>query len=216
MPIDKVGGGTPPEPNTTVKSAAEGNTSGADFSETLKKTGEAALDPYFQAASERYGVPVSLLKAVARSESNFRSDAVSRAGAVGVMQLMPATAAGLGVTDPLDPEQNIMGGAKYLRQQLDAFDGDTRLALAAYNAGPGNVRKYGGVPPFKETQNYVQKVMSLAGGSGKIPAAGSAGSRPNGDFEFNVYDSADADAKILAESLLWEILNREQDKSDER
>jgi soluble lytic murein transglycosylase-like protein len=200
MPIDKIGGGLPPEPNISVKSA-DVNAVAADFSETMRKTGEAALDEYFLAASERYGIPVSLLKAVARSESSFRSDAVSRAGAVGVMQLMPATAAGLGVTDPLDPEQNIMGGAKYLRQQLDAFDGDTRLALAAYNAGPGNVRKYGGVPPFEETQNYVRKVLSLAGGSGKIPSAGSFVPRAD----------AVSDAKSLAESLLWEILNREQE-----
>lgn len=122
-----------------------------------------SLDQIFERASEKYNVPVTLLKAVAKAESNFNPTAESKAGAQGIMQLMPATAKNLGVTNSFDPEQNIMGGAKYLRQMLDKFDGNTELSLAAYNAGPGNVLKYNGIPPFNETQNYVTKVMGYCG-----------------------------------------------------
>lgn len=109
-------------------------------------------------AAEKYNLPEKLIKSVIKHESNFNSMVVSGAGASGLMQLMPATARGLGVKDIFDPEQNVMGGSKYLRQMLDKYDGDIRLALAAYNAGPGNVDKYGDLPPFKETQAYVLKV----------------------------------------------------------
>ncbi|MCB9793292.1 MAG: lytic transglycosylase domain-containing protein [Alphaproteobacteria bacterium] len=112
------------------------------------------------AASLRYGVPAELIKAVCLAESGMNPNAVSKAGAQGLMQLMPDTAAELAVTDPFDPHQSIDGGARYLARQLKAF-GSTRLALAAYNAGPHNVRKHGGVPPFEETQAYVSKVMAL-------------------------------------------------------
>ena len=132
-----------------------------------------------EAAAARHGVDPALLKALIRQESNFNPSAVSPAGATGLTQLMPGTAASLGVTDATDPAQAIEGGAKYLRQQLDRFGGDVEKALAAYNAGPGAVAKYGGVPPYAETQAYVQKVMGYAreygfGAAAAAPAAPAA------------------------------------------
>ncbi len=130
---------------------------------TQEVVGPAELEQYFQDAANTYGVDIRLLKAVAKQESNFNPTAVSPAGAVGVMQLMPSTAAGLGVSNSYNPQENIMGGAKYLSQLLATFQGDVPLSLAAYNAGTGNVRKYGGIPPFQETQNYVQNVLGYMG-----------------------------------------------------
>lgn len=114
------------------------------------------------AAATRHGVDPALLRALIRQESNFNPQAQSPAGARGLTQLMPATARSLGVSNPLEPVQAIDGGARYLRQQLDRFGGDERLALAAYNAGPGAVQRFGGVPPYAETQAYVQRVLAYA------------------------------------------------------
>ncbi len=119
-------------------------------------SGSEKLDSIFKKASETYDVPYNFLIAVAKAESNFRTDATSKSGAQGIMQLMPATAKSLGVKDAYDPEENIMAGAKYLGAHLKTFGGDTDLAAAAYNAGGSAVKKYGGIPPYEETQNYVK------------------------------------------------------------
>lgn len=118
-------------------------------------------DSIINTASQQYGVPAKLIDAVIKQESGFNPSAVSSAGAEGLMQLMPSTAAGLGVTNPFDPTQNIMGGTRYLSGLIKEFGGSIPLGLAAYNAGAGNVRKYGGIPPFTQTQNYVKNIMSM-------------------------------------------------------
>ncbi|KIL73117.1 lytic transglycosylase domain-containing protein [Pseudobacillus badius] len=133
---------------------------GADLLKTVNTNVKTDFDDIITRAAEKYNVPKKLIQAVIRQESNFNPNARSYVGAAGLMQLMPATARGLGVSNAYDPEQNVFGGTKYLRQMLDQFNGNIKLALAAYNAGPGNVKKYGGVPPFKETRNYVQKITS--------------------------------------------------------
>ena len=128
----------------------------------VTQTNPAAKDygQLIKQAAEKFDLPENLLSSIIQHESNFNSKAVSHAGAQGLMQLMPGTAKFLGVKDSFDPEQNITGGARYIRQMLNQFNGSIELALAAYNAGPGNVKKHGGIPPFKETQNYVKKVLN--------------------------------------------------------
>ena len=126
---------------------------------TMQTTGKSA--PYEASIirhSQRQQVAADLVRAVIQVESAFNPVAVSSKGAMGLMQLMPATATELGVNNPFDPDQNIRGGVQYLRRLLDRYNGNVELALAAYNAGMGNVEKYGNVPPFKETRNYVKKV----------------------------------------------------------
>ena len=112
-----------------------------------------------QRAALYYQLPPELIWAVIKVESNFRETAVSRAGARGLMQLMPRTAKAIGLRDPLDPEQNILGGAYYLRHLANRYNGDIYTTLAAYNAGPGTVKRYGGIPPYPETLAYIRKVL---------------------------------------------------------
>ena len=119
-----------------------------------------SLNDIFERASKKYGVDVDLLKALGYEESRFQANAVSSAGAIGIMQLMPSTAKSLGVKNPYDPEQNIMGGAKLLAAHLKKYNGNITLALAAYGAGSNAVDKYGGVPPYKETQTAIKRVLN--------------------------------------------------------
>ena len=122
---------------------------------------EDLYEPLIQEAASTYDVPASLIRAVMRAESAFDPHAVSHVGAQGLMQLMPPLAREMGVTDPFDPRQNVMAGAKYLRKLLDVHSGNIKLALASYNAGPANVKRYKGIPPFKETHNYVKKITGF-------------------------------------------------------
>ena len=138
---------------------------GAVGARSAAATGSMGESPYvdlFRVAGERYGIDPALLDAVAKQESAYDPRAVSPAGAQGLMQLMPGTADGLGVSDPFDPAQAVDGAARLLRDLLERF-GQLDLALAGYNAGPGAVLRYGGIPPYPETQNYVRSIMSDLG-----------------------------------------------------
>lgn len=189
------------------------------FAEVLanarKVSGGENYEDYFKRAADTYQIPENLLKAVAKAESDFNPNAVSRCGAQGIMQLMPSTARSLGVADSFDPGQNIMGGAKYLRQMLDNFNGDVTKAVAAYNAGPGAVEKYDGIPPYQETQNYVKKVLGYAGVDVEASAAAVSS---NADSMQNRDDLADLILRISmsdsissqqnAQALVQQLLNQ--------
>jgi hypothetical protein len=144
--------------SSSTSSASSTSSSGSSSSGTLSCSSK--LQGYFEEAAAKYNVDVNLLKAIAKAESNFNASATSSAGAMGIMQLMPSTARSLGISDAYNAYDNIMGGAKVISQHLKKYNGDVSLALAAYNAGSGNVDKYGGIPPFTETKNYVKKVLS--------------------------------------------------------
>jgi len=125
----------------------------------LKSNRERVYNNIINEAAKRYNVDAALIKAIIMAESNYNNKAISRRGAIGLMQLMPATADALGVEDIFDPAHNVNGGAKYIKQLLEQFNGNLELALAAYNAGTTQVKKYNGIPPFKATRIYVKKVV---------------------------------------------------------
>jgi soluble lytic murein transglycosylase-like protein len=190
--IAAAGGNSPlanPAPTTTD---ASGTTPATNFNDVLNQATGATTDatatagvgataktvagatgantPFaaeIDAAAAKYGVDGNLLRGLIKQESGFNPKAGSPAGAQGLCQLMPGTARALGCTNPWDPAQNIDAGARYLKQQLDRFGGDVSKALAAYNAGPGAVQRYGGVPPYAETQNYVRRVQAYAAEYGR-------------------------------------------------
>ncbi|HRV90547.1 MAG TPA: lytic transglycosylase domain-containing protein [Anaerolineae bacterium] len=146
-----------------LKGLLAGNSNTLNFANTggSLQPKESAFDNLITAAAQRYNLDLSLLKAVVQAESNFSATAVSKAGAKGLMQLMDGTARELGVVDSFDPAQNIDGGARYLRNMLDRYQGNEMLALAAYNAGPGAVDHWQGLPPYSETQVYVPRILEL-------------------------------------------------------
>lgn len=154
------------ESKINIFTGEEKKEKGAEFSEILKNSisdktvnmSNSEVDGIIDRVSKKIGIDEKLVKLVAKTESGKDQGAISNKGAIGVMQLMPDTAKGLGV-NPYNTVENIEGGAKYLKEMLSQFNGDVEKALAAYNAGPGAVKKYGGIPPYKETQNYVKKIL---------------------------------------------------------
>ena len=170
--IAAAGAGSPSPSTPTSTSFDQQLSQATDATATSASTSSTAVDstgsgsvPYEQlidASAQKYGIDPAVLKGLIKQESGFNPDAGSSAGAQGLTQLMPGTASAMGVTNLHDPAQSIDGGAHYLKMQLDRFGGDYSKALAAYNAGPGAVQRYGGVPPYSETQNYVKNVLAFA------------------------------------------------------
>lgn len=171
------------------------------------------LDAIFTKAAEAYQIPEQLLRAIAYHESRYKPEVVSSAGAMGIMQLMPATAHDMGVADPFDPEQNVMGGAKLLGQLFDKYDGDLKLTLAAYGAGSGSVAKYGGVPPFEETQNFVRDILSAVG---EVSRTDAPVQRPSQTYTgmmdgiLSFRDFTETDYRLLLAYLLHEQNNADE------
>ncbi|MBR1858815.1 MAG: lytic transglycosylase domain-containing protein [Selenomonadaceae bacterium] len=153
-------------PSAAIASNPTVNLEGENVETPTRTTNRESIlstEEMLEAAAAKYNVDPKLVRAVAIAESDLNQSAISSKGAIGVMQLMPETARSLGV-DPYDVQQNIDGGTRYLKQLLDSFNGDVQKAIAAYNAGSGAVRRYGGIPPYAETQRYVGRVMNLLNG----------------------------------------------------
>ncbi|HBI26402.1 MAG TPA: hypothetical protein DDY25_01565 [Peptococcaceae bacterium] len=177
--------------------------SSKNFNQVFEKTMDKAK-PYehcFQMAASKYQIDPAVLKAVAKAESNFNPQAVSRSGALGLMQFMPGTAQSLGI-NPLDPAESIQGAAKYLSSLLDQFQGNLTLALAAYNAGPGAVTKYGGIPPYQETQNYVNRVKQLITKYGGSVQESAIGNSQNSGIDFPAAGEQNSALILLLKEML--------------
>ena len=170
------------------------------------------LDAIFGEAASRYSVSKDLLLSVAKAESEFNVNATSKSGAMGLMQLMPDTAKYLGVDDPYDPEENVFGGAKLLSELLNKYDGNISYALAAYNAGSGNVDKYGGIPPFEETQNYVEKILGYLRNGVSLPE----GLEKAGDIDKMIKKAAtntldgDGDGQLSVREILSRVFSYDE------
>lgn len=160
LPVDPMQGSESPKPFQFYLQQA-GKTAANNSNPIPANSRFQATQPLVESLSNQYGVDKNLVNAIIQQESGFNPNAVSHSGARGLMQLMPGTAQHLGVTNPHDPAQNLDGGIRYIKGLLDQYNGNIPLALAAYNAGPGAVAKYKGVPPYKETQNYVRNILSM-------------------------------------------------------
>lgn len=199
--------------STTSNASGSSSSQGVSFDEVYNNQAK-SLEDIFQDVSEEYGVPVRLLKAVAQAESSFDTNAVSGCGASGIMQLMPETAKSLGVEDVFDAEQNITGGAKMLAYLLDDYNGDTTLALAAYNAGSGNVAKYGGVPPFTETQNYIKKINGILGGELEADTSNISIEKKSNGTSANSTTGASSTQSVKAKPVLVKIENTQSQATE--
>ena len=155
-------------PDSLVDPAAVPWTRAGEAPANCERLDPARLVPLLEASAREAAVSPEVLLAVIRKESDFMPCAISSAGAMGLMQLMPGTAGALGVTDPFDPIENVQAGSRFLGSMLERYNGDLSLALGAYNAGPGRVDAFRGVPPLRETQNYVSDILRVLGGAGSI------------------------------------------------
>lgn len=205
---------------------ASSETDSSDFSSVLENAAAASktdnstsdvscpenLADIFAEASETYGVSEKLLLCIAKTESNFNANATSSTGAMGIMQLMPATASALGVTNAYDARENIMGGASLMAQHLQKYNGNVSLALAAYNAGSNAVDQYGGIPPYAETQTYVQKVLGYMDTDITIPE--SASSTASADTSASADKNTLSDLDTSGLDSLFALTGEERDKAN--
>lgn len=204
--------------NSDFATALENAVSDTALSQTASSDTSSAVNcpenlaDIFAEASERYGVSEKLLLCIAKTESDFNPSATSSSGAMGIMQLMPATASALGVSDAYDVRENIMGGASLMAQHLQKYNGNVSLALAAYNAGSNAVDQYGGIPPYAETQNYVQKILGYMDTDITIPVstASAASDTDTSDTAGTILSSANSSSL----NALFSLTGEERDKAN--